>query len=56
MGLQGANKSAHWDGWEIENPLSCTVIRKNLNISEWNNVKTLWHTYMSVLCIKIFSV
>ena len=21
MGLQGANKSAHWDGWEIENPL-----------------------------------
>ena len=26
MGLQGANKSAHWDGWEIENPLElyCT--------------------------------
>ena len=26
MGLQGANKSAHWDGWEIENPIElyCT--------------------------------
>ena len=21
VGLQGANKSAHWDGWEIGNPL-----------------------------------
>ena len=28
VGLQGANKSAHWDGWEIENPLElyCRVI------------------------------
>ena len=27
MGLQGANKSAHWDGWEIETPLElhCTL-------------------------------
>ena len=26
VGLQGANKSAHWNGWEIENPLElyCT--------------------------------
>ena len=26
MGLQGANKSAHWDGWEIENPLEMYCI------------------------------
>ena len=25
MGLQGANKSAHWDGWEMETPSSCIV-------------------------------
>ena len=26
MGLQGANKSAHWDGWEMENPLKLYCI------------------------------
>ena len=27
MGLQGANKSAHWDGWEIEKPLELYCIK-----------------------------
>ena len=32
MGLQGANKSAHWDGWEIENPLELYCIHDRVRL------------------------
>ena len=40
MGLQGANKSAHWDGWEIENPLelycTCDISRHVVKLPIWH--------------------
>ena len=35
VGLQGANKSAHWDGWEIENPLELYCTYPGSGLTDW---------------------
>ena len=42
MGLQGANKSAHWDGWEMENPSSCNIANAGQRV--WR-VQAIKHLY-----------
>ena len=38
MGLQGANKSAHWDGWEIEKPLELYCIVFHVSVAKYLNL------------------
>ena len=41
MGLQGANKSAHWDGWEIENPLELYCMHFPYIVQRYKSVKKI---------------
>ena len=42
MGLQGANRSAHWDGWEIKkNPRAVLYARKRI---KYGHMDRKFHT------------
>ena len=36
--LLGANKSAHWNGWEIENPLELYCIVFHVSVAKYLNL------------------